>query len=82
MSVTTAEHHLLPTVSGRHAPAVRAVLRRLHGERYLTLPHTRALRLLYTRPKIHDGHDVLIDPRTRTRFAVLAPGAASMARLT
>jgi fatty acid desaturase len=75
------EHHLFPTVSGRHAPAVRDVLRRLYGDRYLTMPHARALRLLYARPKIHDGHDALIDPRTRERFAVLAPGDASMPRL-
>jgi len=75
------EHHLFPTVSGRHAPAVRDVMRRLYGERYLTMPHAQALRLLYARPKIHDGHDALIDPRTRERFAVLAPGDASMARL-
>ena len=75
------EHHLFPTVSGRHAPAVRDLLRRLYGDRYLTMPHTRALRLLYARPKLHDGHDVLIDPRTRERFAVLAPEDASMPRL-
>jgi len=75
------EHHVFPTVSGRHAPAVRDVLRRLYGDRYLTIPHARALRLLYARPKVHDGHDALIDPRTRERFAVLAPGDASMPRL-
>jgi hypothetical protein len=60
---------------------VRDVLRRLYGDRYLTMPHARALRLLYARPKLHDGHDVLIDPRARERFTVLAPGDASMPRL-
>ena len=75
------EHHLFPTLSGRHAPVVRDVLRRLYGDRYLTLSHARALRLLYARPKLHDDHDALIDPRTRERFAVLAPGDASMPRL-
>jgi fatty acid desaturase len=75
------EHHVFPTISGRHAPAVRDALRALYGERYLTMPHARALRLLYARPKVHDGHDALIDPRTRRRFAVLAPGDASMAQL-
>jgi len=73
------EHHILPTVSGRHAPAVREVLVRLYGERYLTLPHARALHLLYTRPKLHDGADALVDPRTMTRYATLAPGALAMA---
>jgi fatty acid desaturase len=75
------EHHLFPTVSGRHAPAVREVLRRLYGDRYLSLPHARALRLLYTRPKVHQTHDTLIDPRTLATFRTLAPGDLAMARV-
>ena len=76
------EHHLFPTLSARHAPVVRDVLIRLYGDRYLTMPHVRALRLLYTRPKIHDGHDTLVDPRTMAAFAVLAPGDLSMPSLS
>lgn len=76
------EHHLFPTLSGRHASEVRDVLVRLYGPRYLRMPHTRALRLLYTRPKIHDTHDTLVDPRTGATFAALAPGDLSMAALT
>jgi fatty acid desaturase len=75
------EHHLFPSVSGRHAPAVRDVLVRLYGGRYLSLPHPRALRLLYTRPKLHDTPDTLIDPRTLATFNALAPGDLSMAPL-
>jgi len=73
------EHHLFPMMSGRHAPAVRAVVVRLYGERYLSLPHRRALQLLYARPKLHGTHDTLIDPRTRATFNALAPGDLSMA---
>ena len=72
------EHHILPTVSGRHAPLVREVLTQLYGERYLTLSHARALRLLYTRPKVHDTADTLVDPRTGTTYHTLAPGALTM----
>jgi fatty acid desaturase len=72
------EHHVFPTVSGRHAPLVRDALVSLYGERYLSLPHTRALRLLYTRPKLHDTPDTLIDPRTMAVFRTLAPGALTM----
>jgi len=75
------EHHLFPTMSSRHAPAVRDVLQRLYGQRYLTLPHARALRLLYTRPKLHREHDTLVDPRTRQTFHALAPGDLSMAQV-
>jgi len=73
------EHHLFPMMSGRHAPAVRDVVVRLHGDRYLSMPHARALRLLYTRPKLHHTHDTLIDPRTMATFNALAPGDLSMA---
>jgi len=73
------EHHIFPTVSGRHARTVRATLRRLYGDRYLSLPHREALRLLYTRPKVHHSCDTLIDPRTQQVFQALAPGDLSMA---
>jgi fatty acid desaturase len=72
------EHHLFPTMSGRNAPIVREALVRLYGSRYLTLPHSRALRLLYTRPKLHDTHDTLIDPRTMQTFHTLGPGGMTM----
>lgn len=72
------EHHIFPTVSGRHAPLVRAALVRLYGERYLSLPHAEALRLVYTRPKIHATYDTLIDPQTRRAFHTLAPGSLGM----
>ena len=75
------EHHLFPMMSGRHAPAVRTVLVRLYGERYLNMPQARAVRLLYQRPKVHDTHDTLIDPRTLKAFNALVPGDLSMAAL-
>jgi fatty acid desaturase len=75
------EHHMFPTLSGRHARAVREVIVRLYGDRYLSMPHTRALHLLYTRPKLHDDHDTLVDPRTMQAFHALAPGDLRMAPL-
>jgi fatty acid desaturase len=73
------EHHLFPTMSGRHAPVVRDLLVRRYGSRYLRMPHARALRLLYARPKLHATHDTLVDPRTMATFNALAPGDLSMA---
>lgn len=57
---------------------MRDVLVGLYGERYLSLPHARALQLLYMRPKLHDTYDTLIDPRTMAAFQTLAPGALAM----
>jgi fatty acid desaturase len=73
------EHHLFPTMSGRHAPAVHAVLVQRYGDRYLRMPHGRALHLLYARPKVHATHDTLVDPRSGATFNALAPGDLSMA---
>lgn len=72
------EHHLFPTMSTKHARTVRDVLIRLYGPRYLSLPHARALRLLYTRPKLHLEHDTLINPRTKVVHRALGPGRLSM----
>jgi fatty acid desaturase len=72
------EHHLFPTVSARHAPVVRDAVIQLYGNRYLSLPHARALKLLYTRPKLHLTGDTLIDPRTNATFYTLAPGDLTM----
>lgn len=72
------EHHVFPGVSGRHAPLIRDVLVSLYGERYLSLPHSQALQLLYTRPKLHATYDTLIDPRTMAVYRTLAPGALTM----
>jgi fatty acid desaturase len=72
------EHHIFPAVSGRHARAVRDALVRLYGDRYLTLPHARAMHLLYTRPKVHGAYDALVDPVTMRSFNTLAPGALTM----
>src|SRR5262249_2170061 len=75
------EHHLFPTMSGRHARTVRAAIVRLYGDRYLTMPHAQALRLLYTRPKLHATHDTLVNPRTGATYHTIAPGDLGMAPL-
>ena len=75
------EHHIFPTVSARHGRVIREALVRLYGERYLSLPHARALRLIYTRPKVHHDHDTFIDPHTHQVFNALAPGDLSMAAI-
>jgi len=72
------EHHLFPTMSLKHGREVREVLVRLYSSRYLSLPHIRALRLLYTRPKVHLAHDTLVNPRTMEVFRTLGPADLSM----
>jgi fatty acid desaturase len=75
------EHHIFPTMSAVYAPCVRAELRRLYGERYLSLPHWRALHLIYARPKLHQAADTLVDPRSGAVYRALAAGQMDMPRL-
>lgn len=75
------EHHIFPTISARYNPVVREHLIRLYGNRYLSMPHTKALRLLYTRPKLHCKLDVLVDPRSGSTYRALIPGNLSMPEL-
>ena len=75
------EHHIFPTMSARSAPAVRAVLRQLYGERYLSLPHWRALRLIYSRPKLHLDAHTFVDPRTMATYRALGPQSIDMPRV-
>jgi fatty acid desaturase len=76
------EHHIFPTMSAVHAPRVRAELRRRYGGRYLSLPHWRALQLVYTRPKLHQTADTLIDPRSGAVYRSLAAGSMDMPRVS
>ncbi|MBX3028335.1 fatty acid desaturase [bacterium] len=75
------EHHIFPTMSARHAPRVRAAILRRYGERYLSLPHREALRLVYARPKLHGDADTLVDPRSGATYRTLAPGHLDLPRL-
>jgi fatty acid desaturase len=82
MSVTTArwldrihfhfshhvEHHLFPSMSSRFAPLVRAKILRYAPDRYLAPPHGRALRWVVRTPRIHEGRDMLVDPRRGRRM--------------
>jgi len=75
------EHHIFPMISARHNPLVRDILIRLYGNRYLSMPHSRALRLLYTRPKLHCKLDALVNPRSGSTYRTLMPGDLSMPEL-
>jgi hypothetical protein len=73
------EHHVFPTMSGRHAP--RGARRHGRALRRSLPAHARtAVRsaCLYTRPKVHGTHDTLVDPRTLETYRALVPGDLSM----
>lgn len=75
------EHHIFPAMSAKHSRAVREVLVRSYGSRYLSMPHRTALRLVYTRPKLRCRADVLVNPRSGAMYRTLRPGDLSLPEL-
>ena len=67
------EHHIYPSMSSRHAPAVRALLRERWPERYQSLPLGKALLRLHRTPRVYKDHYTVVDPDTRRECRTLAP---------
>jgi fatty acid desaturase len=69
------EHHIFPSLSSRHAPTVRALLRDRWPGRYQSMPLPRALLMLHRTPRVYKEHDTVVDPRTKREWRTLAPSA-------
>ncbi len=67
------EHHFFPKMASNKAPRVRAWLERNHGERYVAMPHSTALKLLYTTPRVYKSPTELVDPNRPERVVDLLP---------
>jgi fatty acid desaturase len=65
------EHHLFPSMSARHAPQVRDVLRSRWPSQYQSLPLTRALLALHRSPRVYKTHNTLVDPATGAEWLAL-----------
>lgn len=64
------EHHLFPAMCSWYYPRVRESLRRHLGADYLAPSHGRALRAIFTTPKLYDRFETLVDPFTGRQVAV------------
>ena len=64
------EHHLFPAMCSWHYPRVRQSLRRHLGADYQAPAHGRALRAIFTTPRLYDRWETLVDPFTERRLAV------------
>jgi fatty acid desaturase len=67
------EHHIFPSLSSRHAPAVRALLLERWPGRYQTMPLRRALLLLHRTPRVYKDPYTVVNPRTGREWRTLAP---------
>lgn len=67
------EHHLYPSMSSRHAPAVRELLLERWPGRYQSMPLGRALLLLHQTPRVYKDHYTVVDPGTSRECRTLTP---------
>ena len=70
------EHHLFPSMSTRHAPLVRDVVRTRWPERYQSMPLVRALGELHRTSRVYKNAVTLVDPRTGEEYPTLLPELA------
>jgi fatty acid desaturase len=70
------EHHLFPSMSTRHAPAVRAAILQRWPERYQSMPLSQALATLHRTARVYRDDTTLTDPRTGAVWSALLPRQA------
>jgi fatty acid desaturase len=73
------EHHIFPAMSSRHAPGVRALLRRLWPGRYQSMPIGRALLTLHRTGRVYKDDTTIVDPRTGAEWPTLTPALEARA---
>jgi len=67
------EHHVFPSMSSRHAPQLRQILRERWPDRYQSMSLGQALVRLHRTARVYENETTLIDPRTGQRFQTLLP---------
>ncbi len=77
-----AEHHLFPTISGRHAGHVRDLLVARWPDRYRSMPLSGALRRMFTTGRIYKNATTLIDPTSGVESSTLPAIGATRAPAT
>jgi fatty acid desaturase len=69
------EHHLFPTASTRHGPAIRAAVMTKFADRYQEMSLFRAIGRLYATGRVYKDRHTLIDPPSGQTFPTLAPSS-------
>lgn len=69
------EHHIFPSVCGRHVRRVREGLLARWPERYQSMPVMAALRALHRTGRVYKNAETLVDPRSHGEWPTLMPRA-------
>jgi fatty acid desaturase len=65
------EHHLFPTVSGKHTKKIHFVLAELYPQTYKCMPKGEAMRRLYSTARIYKNSKQLVHPETHEVFETI-----------
>lgn len=68
------EHHLFPRMSPKHAPLVARLLKETWPDRYHSLPHLQALRLVWRTPRIYWSPTQLTDAGNTAIYGTVGHG--------
>jgi len=74
------EHHLFPTVSARHARAIRTEILALWPERYQSMPLVAALARMFETGRVYRDATTLVDPCTGGEWHTLSPAPPNATR--
>lgn len=66
------EHHLFPTMPMSNAKVVSEKLKTMYPKRYQIMSKAKALKYLYSTPRIYKNRDTLINPITGEEFKTLS----------
>jgi fatty acid desaturase len=65
------EHHLFPSMPMSNAKKVSEKLKDMYPDRYKIMPKYKAMKLLYSTPRLYKNRDTLVDPKTNEEFRTL-----------
>tara|TARA_Y100000768_G_scaffold388872_1_gene388126 strand:- start:6336 stop:7457 length:1122 start_codon:yes stop_codon:yes gene_type:complete len=65
------EHHLFPAMPMTRAKEVSKKLQEMYPDRYQIMPKHKAVKLLYSTPRIYKNRDTLINPETGAEYSTL-----------
>jgi fatty acid desaturase len=65
------EHHIFPRVSGAHTKLIHKELLKQFPDSYQVMPKWKAVKLLYSTPRLYKNPTTFIDPKTLERFSTL-----------
>lgn len=65
------EHHLFPSMPMSNAKMVSNKLRELYPDRYMIMEKSKAVKMLYSTPRIYKNREVLVNPETGAEFPTI-----------